>query len=163
MRILGVDPGSQITGYGIVDFRGNRMSSVTSGAIRLGRGDMSRRLAQIFEQISVVVAEFEPDAAAIESVFVSRNPNSALKLGQARGAAICAMARGGMIIHEYSPATIKQTIVGGGRATKEQIAFMVKRLLGIRKELQEDEADALAIAVCHAHQYPPARSEAFRT
>lgn len=151
MRILGVDPGSRKTGYGLIEFRRQKMIRIASGCLTLGSGDMSQRLAGIFEGISGLCDEHQPDVAAVESVFVKLNVSSAIKLGQARGAAICAIATHAVPISEYSPAKVKQTIVGGGRADKGQVGFMVRRLLGCREELQEDEADALAIAICHAH------------
>lgn len=150
-RILGVDPGSVITGYGIVDFDGTRGVHVDSGCLRLPVTDLPQRLKAIFEGIGALVNTHGPHEMAIEQVFVSRNPSSAIKLGQARGAAICAAAASGLAVAEYTAAEIKQAIVGRGRADKVQVQHMVAALLGLRMPLQADAADALAVALTHAH------------
>lgn len=155
VRILGVDPGSRRTGYAVVDFSGQRFSHVASGCLKLGQGDMAPRLGRIFQGISEMVEQYQPDAAAVESVFVQKNVSSAIKLGQARGAAIAALAWHQVVVAEYAPAKIKQAICGSGRADKTQINFMVSRLVAVRETLQEDQADALAAAICHGFHMKP--------
>ena len=150
IRILGIDPGSQVTGYGIVDLVGSLTRPVAWGGIRT-TGEHSSRLKQIFSKVGELVIEHAPDELAIESVFVHRNADSALKLGQARAAAICATFGGEIPIHEYAPRAIKKALVGNGSAEKSQVEYMVKVILGLRDRLQSDAADALAIAICHAH------------
>ena len=150
MIILGIDPGSRITGFGIIDNQANRIAYVASGKIRVDGDNLPARLGHIFAAVNDVIREHQPDQVSIENVFMSRNADSALKLGQARGAAICAAHQSGLEIAEYAPREIKQALVGTGAADKAQVAQMVKRLLGIQQELQADEADGLAIAICHA-------------
>ena len=150
-RILGVDPGSRITGYGIIDFDGSRLAHVSSGCIA-ARGDhLGERLRRIFDALSEVVAGHDPDEMAVESVFVHRNPDSALKLGQARGAALLAGLTRDVPVFEYSPNQIKQAVTGRGHAGKEQVQHMVKVLLGVARVPPQDAADALAVAICHGH------------
>lgn len=156
-RILGIDPGSRITGFGIIDVQGTAIRHITHGAIRTADGPFPQRLRCIFEQLSQVLEEHQPDAVAIEQVFVSRNVDSALKLGQARGAAICAAVVRDLPVAEYSPTQIKQAVVGAGRAGKEQVQFMVRALLKISSALQPDAADALAVALCHNQHLPLAQ------
>ncbi len=157
MRILGLDPGLQRTGWGVIDHNGNALSFVACGAIRTPSADpLSVRLVHIDDVLTDVLARFSPDEAAIEETFVNCNPASALKLGQARGAAIVALARGGRMVHEYAPNRIKKSLVGGGHAHKDQIGMMVRTLLPGAQIDGPDEADALAIAICHAHHAPPA-------
>ncbi|OOG25610.1 crossover junction endodeoxyribonuclease RuvC [Thioalkalivibrio denitrificans] len=151
MRILGIDPGSLVTGFGIIDSDGRSSRHVHSGCIRVSGQDLVVRLGMIFEQVSELVDTHGPDVLSIEQVFVSRNPASALKLGQARGAAICAGVRGGLPVVEYSPASIKQAVVGTGSANKEQVQHMITMILGLDAAPASDAADALAVAVCHAH------------
>jgi crossover junction endodeoxyribonuclease RuvC len=151
MRILGIDPGSRITGFGIIEREGNRLVYVESGCIRAGDGDFPTRLKTIFDSLCDVVRIYTPDQVAIEQVFMHRNPDSALKLGQARGAAICAMMVMGLPINEYSPAEIKKATVGRGNAAKEQVQHMVCALLKLPGLPQADAADALAVAMCHSH------------
>ncbi len=151
MRILGIDPGSRFTGYGIIEVQGERTICVAHGVIKTGDGEFPERLGIIFSGIRTVIAEHRPDQAAVESVFVSRNPNSALKLGQARGAAICAVIEQGLAVCEYSPRSVKQAIVGRGSADKEQVKHMISMLLQVKEALAEDAADALAVALCHHH------------
>lgn len=151
-RILGIDPGSRLTGFGVVEVAGRGTRYVTSGVIRTGGGAFAERLNCIFEQLGEVVEAYAPELMAIEQVFVHRNPNSALKLGQARGAAICACVTRGLPVAEYSPSEIKQAVVGSGGASKEQVQYMVKMLLKLSGSLQADAADALAVAVCHANR-----------
>lgn len=153
MIILGIDPGSRITGYGLVENHAHRLSYVHSGSIRVIGDSVAERLGHIYAAIEDVIGQYRPEQMSIENVFMARNPDSALKLGQARGVAICAGHRAGLTVAEYAPREIKQTIVGSGAATKEQVQHMVRRLLGLRQELQSDEADGLAIAICHAQFY----------
>ena len=150
VRILGIDPGSQITGFGVVDVVGTATRAVEWGAIRTA-GEHCDRLRTIFDEVRRVVTEFGPGEIAIESIFVHRNADSALKLGQARAAALCATFGAQLPIYEYSPRHIKKAIVGRGGAEKSQVQHMVGLLLGIRAEIQADAADALATAICHAH------------
>ncbi len=153
MIILGIDPGSRITGFGLIDSQQNRLAYVHSGSIRAGGGSLAERLGVIFSEIDGVIRQYRPEQMSIENVFMSRNADSALKLGQARGAAICAGHQAGLEIAEYAAREVKQAIVGRGGASKEQVQHMVRRLLAIRRELQADEADGLAIAICHAQFY----------
>jgi crossover junction endodeoxyribonuclease RuvC len=151
MRILGIDPGSRRTGFGIIEARGDRVSSICHGVIKTGNGAFPERLGVIFTGIRDLVSEYRPDQSAVESVFVSHNANSAIKLGQARGAAITALVNGEVAVAEYSPRSVKQAIVGRGGADKAQVEHMVRILLGLRETLAEDAADALAVALCHFH------------
>jgi len=162
-RILGIDPGSLITGYGVIDVDGPRNSYVTSGCLRLPAGPLPERLRLIFVELSEIMALHRPDEMAIEAVFMHRNADSALKLGQARGAAICAGVVRDLPVAEYSPRQVKQSVVGKGGATKFQVQHMVKVLLKLAGDPQADAADALAVALCHGHtsqtlmQVPTAR------
>jgi crossover junction endodeoxyribonuclease RuvC len=151
MRILGVDPGSRRTGFGIIDIQGDRVTPVHFGVILAGSGEFTGRLGIIFKGIRELVEEFRPDEAAVETVFVSHNAASAIKLGQARGAAVCAVIDGDVPVAEYSPRSVKQAIVGRGAADKVQVQHMVRVLLGLREAPEEDAADALAVALCHYH------------
>ena len=153
MIILGIDPGSRITGFGIIDNQASRIAYIASGHIKVSGDSLPERLGCIFAEVEAVIETHRPEQMGIENVFMARNADSALKLGQARGAAICAAHRSGLEIAEYAAREVKQTIVGSGAASKEQVQHMVKRLLGIRQELQADEADGLAIAICHAQFY----------
>jgi crossover junction endodeoxyribonuclease RuvC len=150
-RILGIDPGSQFTGYGIVDVNGPRTTFVHCGTIRTN-GEHSSRLRQIFESLGALVIEFRPQEIAIERVFVHRNADSALKLGQARAAALCATFAADLPVFEYAARHIKKAVVGRGGAEKSQVQHMVKMLLGMRAEPEQDAADALAAALCHAQE-----------
>lgn len=150
-RILGIDPGSRFTGVGIIDNDGQHSKHIFSDCIRLGSAPLPERLGQIFIELTQIIREYQPDEMAIEDVFVSKNPSSALKLGQARGAAICAGTTSQLSVAEYTPREIKQAIVGKGSADKTQVQHMVKFMLGLHGKLQADSADALAIALCHAH------------
>lgn len=150
-RILGIDPGLRITGFGVIAAHGHSLDYLASGIIRVPDGSLAERLSVLFEQILAIVAQHEPAVAAVEQVFVHRNPDSALKLGHARGAAICACASGGLTVAEYTPRAIKLALVGTGAADKDQVQYMVRSLLGLKGELRADAADALAAAVCHAH------------
>lgn len=151
MRILGIDPGSRITGFGIIEREGSRLRYVESGCIRAGDGDFPGRLKTIFDGLCDVIRIYAPEQVAIEQVFMHRNPDSALKLGQARGAAICAVMAMALPISEYSPAEIKKATVGRGNAGKEQVQHMVTALLKLPGIPQADAADALAVALCHSH------------
>jgi crossover junction endodeoxyribonuclease RuvC len=151
-RILGIDPGSQITGYGIINFVGGRGEYVDSGCIRTSSSHaLPERLKTIFESVAEIITLHGPDEMAVEQVFMHRNPDSALKLGQARGAAICAGVRADLPVSEYAPRAIKQAVVGSGAATKEQVQHMVSVLLSLPCAPQADAADALAVALCHGH------------
>jgi crossover junction endodeoxyribonuclease RuvC len=149
MRVLGIDPGSRITGFGLVERVGGRATYVESGCIRAGDGDFPERLRIIFEGVRDLIRIYTPAEVAIERVFVHRNPDSALKLGQARGAAICAIVTAGLAVSEYMPAEIKQATVGKGNASKEQVQHMIQALLRLPGSPQADAADALAVALCH--------------
>jgi crossover junction endodeoxyribonuclease RuvC len=149
---LGIDPGSRITGFGVLDFEADRAYYVASGAVRSVEGDFAARLRLIFRSVTEIVAEYHPDAVVIESIFVHRNAMSALKLGQARSAALCATFGLDIAVHEYAPREIKQAVVGNGAATKIQVQHMVRSLLKLQGEPSPDAADALAAALCHGHQ-----------
>ena len=151
MRILGIDPGSLITGFGVIDVNGTAASYVASGCVRLAGDALPERLRILFEGVRELVTTYEPAEFVIEQVFMHRNADSALKLGQARGAAICAAVTLNLPVHEYTPAQIKQAMVGKGNATKEQVQHMVKVLLKLPAVPQADAADALAVALCHCH------------
>ncbi|PAU87839.1 crossover junction endodeoxyribonuclease RuvC [Pseudomonas sp. WN033] len=149
--ILGIDPGSRITGFGIVREQAGQCEYVTSGCIRLGDGPFPERLKLIFEHLSSLIGEYQPTILSIEQVFMARNADSALKLGQARGAAIVAAVHAGLEVREYTARQVKQAVVGTGAADKSQVQHMVTQLLGLSGTPQADAADALAIALCHAH------------
>ncbi|WP_431226344.1 crossover junction endodeoxyribonuclease RuvC [Burkholderia contaminans] len=151
MRILGIDPGLRVTGFGVIDVSGHRLAYVTSGVIRTPTADLATRLGTIFQGVSTIVREHAPDQAAIEKVFVNVNPQSTLLLGQARGAAICGLVAGGLPVAEYTALQLKQAVVGYGRATKTQMQEMVTRLLNLSGQPGSDAADALGMAICHAH------------
>jgi len=151
VRILGLDPGSQRTGYAIVETQAGRIAYIVSGAIRTRGESLTERLQEIFVGVESLTSEFRPDEVAIERVFMNRNADSALKLGQARGAALSATFAVRPRVFEYAPREVKLAVVGTGGAQKEQVQMMVKRLLSIAGPLGEDAADALAIALCHAH------------
>ncbi len=146
--IIGIDPGSRHTGYGIIRVEGNQSFHLASGCIHLLETQLTERLQKIFSGLQEVIQHYQPDEAAIEQVFMHENPGSALKLGQARGAAIVALT---IPVAEYSARQVKQSVVGYGAAKKEQVQHMVGRLLNLPDKLQADAADALAIALCHAH------------
>lgn len=148
--ILGIDPGSTITGYAVLA-GGAQPRLIAAECLRLPKTDFAVRLGLIFERLTSVIQTYAPDEMAIEDVFMARNAASALKLGQARGAAICAGAASGLSVSEYTPTQIKNAIVGRGRADKVQIQHMIGILLGVSKQLQADAADAAAVALCHAH------------
>jgi crossover junction endodeoxyribonuclease RuvC len=150
-RILGIDPGLRITGFGVLDKAGHTLSYVASGCIRTPRGELTARIKAILEGLGEVIAEWRPKEIALEKVFVNANPQSTLLLGQARGTAICAAVIHGLPIAEYTALQVKQSVVGNGHAHKQQVQEMVKRLLALSGAPNPDAADALACAICHAH------------
>lgn len=149
--ILGIDPGSRITGYGVIEFSQQKARYIASGVVKVIGLPLPQALSQIFSDLSEVVAEYQPDQAAIEAIFMHQNASSALKLGQARGVAIAALAQHGLPVAEYSAREVKQAIVGYGAATKAQMQQMIKQLLNLNELPPSDAADALSIALCHAH------------
>lgn len=155
VRILGIDPGSRITGWGVIEARGAKLTHIAHGCIRAGDGPLPPRLATIYSGLAAVIAEHQPAEYAVEEVFMRVNIGTALILGQARGVAVLAGAMAGLPFAEYAPAQIKRALVGNGRAEKAQVQHMVRLLLKISatktEVLAEDAADALAIAICHAH------------
>lgn len=151
IRIIGIDPGSRITGYGIIDSDGRRSRHVASGCLVITGENLAARLHTIFREVNTLIHAHQPDELAIEEVFMARNAASALKLGHARGAAICAGVNYGLSIAEYSARKIKQAIVGRGGAEKTQVQHMVRHLLMLADSPRADAADALAVALCHAH------------
>ncbi len=151
MRILGIDPGLRVTGFGILERKGQRLDYVASGCIRTPKGELPERLKSILEGLIEVIAIHDPAEVAIEKVFVNVNPQSTLLLGQARGAAICAAVSRNLPVSEYTALQVKQSVVGNGHAAKEQVQEMVKRLLNLTGIPQADAADGLACAICHAH------------
>lgn len=151
VSILGIDPGSRCTGYGIIHDGAKGPVLVTYGTIRTEGNNLPERLKEIYDGLYQVAREFRPTESAIEEVFMSKNADSALKLGQARGAAICAVMSAGLGVHEYAARQVKQALVGKGSAEKSQVQHMVRHILGIREVLPADAADALGIAMCHIH------------
>ncbi len=153
MKILGVDPGSRITGFGLIDAEKLKFSYIASGCIRT-KGELIERITTIFEGISKIVVKYQPDIVVIERAFMRPdrpNPDAAIKLGHARGAIISAVGSRGITIVEYSPNQIKKSVVGKGHALKEQVGYMVRESLKLNKTPQEDASDALAGAICHAY------------
>ncbi len=148
---MGIDPGSRTTGLGIVDSDGRTNKVVHFQPIKCGSGDFPDRLKIIFNDITSLIHKYRPDEVVVETVFMAKNAGSALKLGQARGAAICAAVAMDLPVYEYAPKAIKQSVVGKGAAAKTQVQYMVGLLLNIEKSIQEDAADALAAAICHAN------------
>lgn len=153
MKILGIDPGLQKTGWGIVEAVDNRLSFITCGLIKTDPDlSLAERLRQIDEGLQAILQEHKPEEAAIEETFVNANPASALKLGCARGVAMCVPARFGLPVHEYAANLVKKSVVGNGHATKDQVEMMVRTLIPLAgRAMGADEADAIAIAICHAH------------
>ena len=152
MRILGIDPGTRITGYGIIDAEGNRLRHVDNGIVKTRSSDpLPLRLKAIYDGLTVVLKEFSPEAVAIEQVFLAKNPKAALTLGHARGTAVIASVNLNLEVHEYSALQVKSAVVGYGHAAKQQVQHMVKTLLNLPEVAQEDAADALAVAICHAN------------
>ncbi len=151
-RILGIDPGSRLTGYGIIDSVPGKIAFVACGVIKTTvKYPLANRLNEIFDGINEVIQLHDPEVAAVEEIFVSSNANSALKLGQARGAAVVAAMQNGLGVHDYSAKKVKRAVVGYGQAEKGQVQHMIRVLLGLSKEPGEDAADALAVAICHAN------------
>lgn len=155
MRVLGIDPGLERTGWGVIDQSGSRLSFVAAGVIRSKASEtMAVRLCRIDAELAKIIDLYKPDTAAVEETFVNTNSASSLKLGQARGVAILAPARAGLEVGEYAANTVKKSVVGAGHAAKDQIGMMIKVLLPSSGELAADAADALAVAICHAHHVP---------
>jgi crossover junction endodeoxyribonuclease RuvC len=154
VAVLGLDPGSQVTGYGVVRESSGRAELVAVGTIRTpSGGDMAQRLGTIYTRVAEIIKAHGPVEAAIESVFVAKNSSSALKLGQARGAAMAACAVAGLSVAGYPPTQVKKSLVGVGRAEKEQVAFMVAQILGVKRpDWALDASDALAVALCHLNE-----------
>ena len=153
MRILGIDPGSRITGYGVIATNGHDIGFVACGTIRTGdETDFSRRLLTIFQDLGEVIRTHQPTVAAVEDIFISRNARSALKLGHARGAAVVAALHHDLAVFDYPARQVKQTVAGYGQAEKSQVQQMVRTLLHLSSTPSADAADALAVAICHAHQ-----------
>jgi crossover junction endodeoxyribonuclease RuvC len=151
MKILGIDPGSRVTGFGLIQIDKREAFYLASGCIRVKAETVDLRLKEIFEGLHEVIDTFAPDEAAIEQIFMHKSPDSALKLGQARGVAIVGLATRGLSVAEYSARQIKQAVVGYGAADKAQVMHMVQTLLKINRPLKSDAADALAVALCHFH------------
>jgi len=150
-RILGIDPGSRKTGFGIIELDKQKIHHVINGRLQVGDGDFADRLKQIFEGLTDIIERYQPDMMAIEKVFLHKNADSALKLGQARGAAICAGVSQNLSVHEYTATQIKKAVVGNGHAKKEQVQYMMSVILNLPEVPVEDAADALACAMTHAN------------
>jgi crossover junction endodeoxyribonuclease RuvC len=154
MIILGIDPGTRATGYGLIEQQGNRLLHIDNGAIMTrSESPLADRLALIYTQLEELIHKYQPDAMAVEQVFVAKNPASALKLGHARGVALLAGVKANLPVSEYSALQVKSAVVGYGRATKAQVQQMTRTLLCLPEIAQEDAADALAVAICHAHSH----------
>jgi len=151
MRVLGIDPGSRITGLGVVEARDDGLQSLFFESVKLKGDPLPARLGQIFSRVQQVIAEYQPDVVSIEQVFMAKNTKSALTLGHARGAAISAAVAANCLVSEYSALQIKRAVVGTGSAGKEQVQHMIRVLLGMRIEPPSDAADSLAAAICHIH------------
>ncbi len=152
MRLIGLDPGLRCTGWGVIEIDGNRLSFVAEGIVETNsKLSLSQRLSEIYMGVSEVIGQFNPVQAAVEETFVNKNPASALKLGQARGVVLLAPSMAGLVVAEYSPNMVKKSVVGSGHASKEQVQMMVKTILPKATITNADAADALAIAICHAH------------
>lgn len=154
MRILGIDPGSRITGYGVIEKRGNRLIHVDNGAIFTNSKDeLALRLKKIHDGLNEVLDLYAPEAVSVEEIFVAKNALSALKLGHARGAALLVGANRGLPVAEYTALQVKSAVVGYGKASKTQVQQMVRTLLNLPEIAQEDASDALAVAICHANSH----------
>jgi len=152
LRILGIDPGTRITGFGLVDQQGNRLIHVDNGAIVTRSSDpLALRLKTIHNRIDDIIQQYRPEVMAVEEIFFAENPQSALKLGHARGSAMLAGVNAGLDVHEYTALQVKSAVVGYGKAAKQQVQQMVKTLLNLPEHAQEDASDALAVAICHAN------------
>jgi crossover junction endodeoxyribonuclease RuvC len=153
VKIMGIDPGTQLCGYGVIEVQGSEARALDCGAVRSSDGDLSERLAAIFAGLRQVLERFGPDVVAVEGAFFGKNVRTALKIGEARGVALLAAAQCGCPVVEYAPAEVKKSVVGSGRAHKSQVQQMVRAILGLPEVPQpEDAADALAIAICHFHR-----------
>lgn len=154
LRIIGIDPGSRVTGYGVVDRVGPKLVHIDNGCLTMrGADPLPQRLDQIYRGLSDIFAKYQPEAVAIEEIFFAKNVASSIKLGEARGVALLAAVQRRIPIQEYSTRAVKQSITGYGQATKDQIQKMVKALLALPEVAQEDASDALAVAICHANSY----------
>lgn len=154
IRIIGIDPGSRVTGYGIVEKRGSSFVHIDNGCLTTRAGDpMPRRLEQIYSGLIEILAKYQPDAAAVEEIFFAKNVASSLKLGEARGVAMLASVQSKIAVFEYATREVKQALTGYGQATKDQIQKMVKAMLKLPEVAQEDASDALAVAICHLQSY----------
>ena len=153
MKILGIDPGSRVTGYGLIEVKNQSSQLIEAGLVEVAKYPMAERLSRIFQAIEGIVQTHQPEHVAIERVFVSKNVDSALKLGQARGAALVAAANDQCAIYEYSARQIKQAVVGTGSASKAQVQHMIRILLNLTQAPKADAADALAVALCHSHSW----------
>lgn len=162
MRVMGLDPGLRALGWGVVDVSGSRLTHVANGVCRTGPGALGLRLAALFEELTDIWGRFAPDAAAVEQTFVNKDGASTLKLGQARGIAMLVPARAGIVVGEYAPNAVKKAVVGVGHADKRQVDHMVRMQLPGVEIAGPDAADALAIAICHAHMMQTARALAGR-
>lgn len=151
ITILGIDPGSRITGVGVIQAQGSTLKHVYSESLKLPKGELPLRLQAIYARLQTIIAQTRPDVVSIEKVFLAKNPQSALVLGHARGAAVLAAVNNELPVVEYSATEIKKTVVGRGRADKAQVQHMMRILLNLRVAPEEDASDALAAAVCHAH------------
>ncbi len=152
MRTLGIDPGSRVTGYGIVEQQGDRIVRVDHGEIRMKNGEpFTRCLSRIFDELTDVIDRTKPDAVALEDIFFGKNVKSLIKQGHVRGVALLAASRCGLPVHEYSPLEVKKAVVGYGRAEKQQVQMMIRTILCLSKTLSEDASDALAVAICHTN------------
>jgi crossover junction endodeoxyribonuclease RuvC len=155
VRILGIDPGTRATGFGVIELQGSTLVRVVGGVIRPRATDLAGRLREVQLRLAQVISDTKPEGAALEAVFTGRNPRSAILLGHARGVALVACADAGLLPAEYAPGRVKQAVVGYGAASKSQVQRMVQRLLGLADPPPADEADALAVAICHGHTLPP--------
>lgn len=157
--IIGIDPGSRTTGYGLIHYNGSKLRYIASGSIKTQQRDFFARLRDIYDGVDLVLSEYTADICAVEGVFMAENPNSALKLGQARGAALAAVLAREINVVEHSPRQVKKVIVGTGSATKQQVQYMVKSLLHLDGTMSTDASDALAIAICHVYHMQANNSE----
>jgi crossover junction endodeoxyribonuclease RuvC len=155
LRVLGVDPGSRATGWALVIADGNRYRLESSGVVRPGKGERSAVLADLHRRLQTVVEALEPDCAAVESSFSGRNPKSGIALAESRGVILATLGRQQLEVASYTPAQVKSAVVGNGRAEKQQVVYMVVRLLGLRETPPSDAADAMAVAITHLHSQPP--------
>ena len=159
MRILGIDPGLRTTGFGVIEKEGSRLSYIASGTVTTASGaDLPERLKTILVSLTEIIGTYRPECAAIETVFLNVNPSSTLLLGQARGAAICALVGADLAVSEYSALQVKQAVTGHGKAQKKQVQEMVRRLLLLPAPPKSDAADALAVAICHANSFDALRA-----